>query len=137
MGGCTLTSKICKDCGERKDLSEFAKNKEMADGRINFCNPCRYKRYAKKRNKTDSYWGYQLQWKYNLSLEKYQQMLEDQNGCCAICGLKPDYRLCVDHRHDTGKVRGLLCRTCNKAIGQLGDTPDGLKRALKYLEETH
>lgn len=132
-----MSEKVCKDCGETKDLSKFPKNKEMVDGHINFCNPCRYKKYAKKRNKTDKYWAYQLQWKYGLSLEDYKEMVEKQDGRCAICGKIPNYRLCVDHRHDTGKVRGLLCRTCNKAIGQLGDTPYALERALRYLEETH
>lgn len=137
MGRCALTYKKCKDCGETKDISNFSKNKEMADGHISFCNPCRYKRYARKRAKTDKYWDYQLQWKYGITIEEYNQMLLNQENSCAICGVKPDYRLCVDHRHDAGKVRGLLCRTCNKAIGQLGDTPESLFKAYTYLKETH
>lgn len=78
-----------------------------------------------------------LKVKYNVTQEQYDALLSKQNGSCAICNKTTDYFLCVDHRHDTGKVRGLLCRSCNKAIGQLGDTPEALFKAYLYLKETH
>ena len=64
-------------------------------------------------------------------------MLEAQGHKCAICSStdkgKGKQFFCVDHCHTTGKVRGLLCAPCNKALGQLGDTEEALQRALDYL----
>ena len=63
-------------------------------------------------------------------------MLKAQNGVCAICQQNPkDRRLAVDHDHRTMRVRGLLCNTCNRAIGQMGDDPVRLRRAAEYLGE--
>lgn len=75
---------------------------------------------------------------YGLTLEKYNQMLEAQEGGCAICGdkqakTKRNGRFCIDHDHATGEVRGLLCSHCNRGIGLLGDNPDKLKAAAEYL----
>ncbi|WP_344447709.1 endonuclease domain-containing protein [Kitasatospora nipponensis] len=64
-------------------------------------------------------------------------MLADQGSCCAVCGLLAgDRALQVDHCHTTGRVRGLLCRKCNSGIGMLGDSPEGVQRALSYLLRT-
>jgi len=62
-------------------------------------------------------------------------MYADQFGRCAICGGVNDIdrRLSVDHNHDTGEVRGLLCNRCNRAIGLLGDSIDILESAISYL----
>lgn len=75
--------------------------------------------------------------KYGLTLYAYQRMLERQKGACAICK-RPELDvggLVVDHNHDTGKVRGLLCGSCNTALGLLQDSPDVVDAALLYLEE--
>jgi hypothetical protein len=78
---------------------------------------------------------------FGISLEDYRIMHDAQNGVCAICG-KPETRQCgngkpnglaVDHDHITGKVRGLLCASCNTALGLLGDGPELLTVALAYL----
>lgn len=72
--------------------------------------------------------------RYGLTEETYQAMVSAQSGCCAICQRPPKlHRLYVDHCHRTGTVRGLLCNTCNAAIGMLEDRPDLLKHALAYL----
>ena len=75
-------------------------------------------------------------WKrlYGLTKEGYDTLLEQQGGKCAICR-RPDRgrRLAVDHDHQTHRVRGLLCRTCNLALGWLGDDPVLLAQALEYL----
>lgn len=59
-----------------------------------------------------------------------------QSSLCAICGqtCSTGQRLCVDHDHATGKMRGLLCRKCNSGLGQFGDDPEMLRAALSYLE---
>lgn len=71
---------------------------------------------------------------YGLTPEKFAALVDNQKGLCAICGLRPR-KLCVDHCHNTLKVRGLLCRKCNSGIGLLRDSPQLLKRALEYLTE--
>jgi len=74
---------------------------------------------------------------YDVSPEQYQELLVKQNYVCALC-LKPEAIvgnvLCIDHNHVTGKVRGLLCRMCNSALGKFKDDKDILKRAVEYLE---
>lgn len=80
--------------------------------------------------------------KYGLTTEKYDEIFERQGGACAICGRSaPVGRaarvgarwLNVDHCHDTGEVRGLLCMECNTGIGKLGDSVEMLHRAIAYL----
>lgn len=76
-----------------------------------------------------------LKYTYGLALEDYQSMLEAQDERCAICGGQDeDSRLHVDHCHTTGKVRGLLCESCNLSIGRMGDSPSRLRSAAAYLE---
>jgi hypothetical protein len=73
---------------------------------------------------------------YGISLEEYDNMLESQLGCCAICAMTPEKngrRLDVDHCHETGRVRGLLCASCNLGIGKFKDNPSLLAEAIKYL----
>lgn len=78
---------------------------------------------------------------FKLELHQYRQMLADQNGVCAICKQPENHKrngkikaLAVDHCHDTGIIRGLLCSDCNTAIGKLKDSPDVIRSALNYLE---
>lgn len=75
----------------------------------------------------------QLLYKYGLSIEKYEALLETQNGFCAICNTSSHRSLVVDHCHLTQKVRGLLCHDCNLALGLLRDDPDRLRNAIAYL----
>ena len=73
--------------------------------------------------------------KFGLASSEYDKLLTNQGGACAICGTEPNGRaLAVDHNHDTGLVRGLLCHHCNTAIGLLDDSPERLIRAIEYLE---
>lgn len=81
-----------------------------------------------------------LKYNYGLDGETYQQMFEQQHGLCAIC-YRPERairngrlaRLSVDHDHSTGKLRGLLCNSCNHAIGKLLDSPALCFDAAYYL----
>ena len=74
---------------------------------------------------------------YGIDTFQYGLMLENQNYECKLCGKHADdnhnKRLYIDHDHETGKVRGLLCLQCNTALGLLKDNPKVLKKALKYL----
>lgn len=76
---------------------------------------------------------------YGIDSSQYKEMLEAQGGRCAICGSGPKGRwgqLDIDHCHKTGKVRGLLCHECNKGMGCLGDDPDRVAAAEKYLRSS-
>lgn len=73
--------------------------------------------------------------RYGLTEEAYAQLVDEQEGCCAICGVYLGFLLFVDHDHTTEKVRGLLCKSCNSGIGLLGDTIAGVLSALRYLRD--
>lgn len=91
---------------------------------------------VEKRRKSHQERRYARKWdlatKYGLTLEEYEQMCRERGNRCDICG-KPSKSPCVDHDHDTGLVRGLLCRKCNRGLGLLGDSAAALARAVKYL----
>ena len=79
-----------------------------------------------------------LQRNYGISLADYDEMLEAQDNGCAICGKMPEengQRLSVDHDHETGQVRGLLCRHCNSGLGYFMHGPERLRNAIAYLEQ--
>lgn len=82
---------------------------------------------------------YHLRSKYGLSELDYNQMVENQEGKCKICGIAAKDAmwgvLVVDHCHKTGKIRGLLCNSCNVGLGKFKDTPELIEKALRYLNE--
>ncbi len=73
--------------------------------------------------------------KYGITMVEYGAMLKKQGGICTCCG--SDHRLCVDHCHVTGAVRGLLCNNCNLALGCVNDSPRILQNLIKYLRRTN
>ena len=77
-----------------------------------------------------------LKRKFGLTLEQYDAMLAQQGGGCGICGKPPrdDIALHVDHDHETGQIRGLLCFTCNNALGDFEDDASLLRSAVTYVE---
>lgn len=83
-----------------------------------------------------------LKYYHNLTLSDYENMLQTQSGVCAICK-QPEVviersklrRLSVDHDHITGKIRGLLCYSCNLILGKSKDSPQQLRAAADYLEQ--
>lgn len=76
-----------------------------------------------------------LKRKYGITLEQYDELLSEQGGVCGICGREPNpnISLHVDHDHQTGALRGLLCFPCNQAIGSLREDPALLELAIDYL----
>ncbi len=74
---------------------------------------------------------------FNMTVDDYMAMYEKQNGQCAICGSDQNgsrKNFCIDHDHETGKVRGLLCHNCNVSVGLMKDSPSLLRQAAAYLE---
>jgi hypothetical protein len=136
--------KTCSRCRKTKPIEEFgiSRNKSEAYPR-SCCKVCAVdvtKLWAKKQTTEKRllvYRRHQLKKKYGISLEQYDQMLALQNGRCGVCESvsprgKPTFA--VDHCHDTGRVRGLLCGPCNQAIGLLGDNEKLLFKAIQYLK---
>ncbi len=102
-------------------------------------NKHRWPEYKAKHRATDgarqTAFAYRLRKYFNMTVSDYDLMLVDQGDACAICGLvNNDRRMVVDHCHSTGRVRGLLCSTCNLGLGHFSDEPALLFAALEYLE---
>ena len=76
--------------------------------------------------------NYQLWYRHGLTVADYRALRRQQHGCCAICG-KKRWRLVVDHNHKTGKIRGLLCNSCNSLLGFARDSTANLTAAVRYL----
>jgi hypothetical protein len=136
--------KTCKACGLNKPYSEYRKRPDSTDNYRNQCKSCE-SIYNKNRYQNPEYVNQhrsnQLKRRYGISLVDYETMLFSQNGACAICKSEsPNKRsakhFMVDHDHETGSVRGLLCHPCNTAIGLLGDNVLNLESAINYLS-TH
>lgn len=95
-----------------------------------------YQSYIKRNPHV--HWRSNLKRNYQITPEDYERILVIQGGKCAICGRdrqefpKP---LVVDHDHDTGKVRGLLCPNCNHGLGRFSDSIDVVAKALEYLRK--
>lgn len=98
----------------------------------------RHKKYHK--NNMSSFRNSMLKKSYGITLEDYNKMFLLQKGCCKICNRhQSEFKraLAVDHNHETKKIRGLLCPSCNTGIGHLQDSIDILKKAIEYLEQNN
>jgi hypothetical protein len=75
---------------------------------------------------------YHLKHRYGIGADEFDELVRQQGGVCAICGRdEPEH---VDHSHDTGEVRGILCFNCNGGLGQFRDSIDALRAAAAYLD---
>lgn len=114
--------KYCHRCGEIKPHAEWDRNSTASDGLSTRCKACRA---------IEGRAGH-LKRQYGITEAQRDEMISSQMGICSICLAAPAVH--VDHCHETGRVRGVLCFNCNSAIGKLGDDPDTLRRAIAYLE---
>jgi hypothetical protein len=138
--------KKCTRCGEFKPRSDFSKHAVAKGGVQSTCKPCS-SIVARIRNKKNPLRHAEIQRNaklkaaHGITSSDYQEMLEQQNGKCAICGTTdPGGRmgLCgpvfhVDHCHSSGKIRGLLCHSCNVGLGNFRDSVTALANAIAYL----
>ena len=107
--------------------------------------PAKYSQYlAKQAIRTKRYYNTekgrarQIERNYGLSMKEYKILLEVQNNVCAICRGLPTENLkylSVDHNHTTGKVRGLLCQRCNRALGFVKEDVEIVSRLLEYIKK--
>lgn len=127
-----IQTKYCPKCKIDKDASEFTKNKHQHDGLFPYCRDCKYV-IAKDDYKFKG-WAKHIKRIYGVTVEEYNTLLEQQDGVCAICKNGHEHALCIDHDHSTNEIRGLLCKPCNVAIGNMKDEPERLRSAAMYLE---
>jgi hypothetical protein len=125
-----------KHYAENKEVYKERERERAKSARVQELNRLRSARFNAKRHTNHRRW--RLQKKFGITPEQYDAMFTTQGGVCAICqspnpkGHKFKY-LCVDHCHVTKVVRGLLCSSCNTAIGHLGDDLNRLLRAAEYI----
>lgn len=157
-----MTDKLCSACHESKPIDQFHKNqhrckkcqsKYHADWREkNKEKRAEYQRdwYKDNReavqkqhqeyyqNNKDAFRKNERKRRYGLTDEQYQEMYAKQEGKCAICRCEDmggKNGLHVDHDHEAGKVRALLCAQCNQGLGKFRDSVPTLQRAIAYLQE--
>jgi len=131
--------KLCGRCGHTKPLEDFPRTSRNKDGRGSRCKPCASAATREWRAAHPDLPAWRralLLSSYGLTQETFDAMLARQGGGCALCNAPAaTTRIVVDHDHQTGRVRGLLCVSCNAAIGKLGDSAEALRYVVTYLEE--
>ncbi len=147
LGG--LGTRVCRLCRGNKPFSDFYRSNNRMDGYMRECkvcsntrvekwvsqNPEKRKEIANKhwRNHRDSHRAYARFRKYGLGRDEYAALVEKHQGRCGIC--QREEKLTVDHCHATGKIRGLLCGDCNRALGLFRDNDESLLAAAAYIKE--
>lgn len=113
-------TRTCRKCDVTYRLTEFRYTSRITNKRHNICKHCRqiHRKFVRQAQ------------------EHYQNILNEQNNCCAICGIDAEEsqdKLIIDHNHDTLTVRGIICSYCNKGLGFFRDSPTRLAMAIEYL----
>lgn len=157
--GLSTYCQICKKAKEKlygsnnkelistRNKAHYASNQAEMNGKVKAYyhenKPAILERRKEIRdNDVDRFRNENLKHNYGISLEQYNEMLDAQGGVCAVCGkpetAKSNFKkrtkvLAVDHDHETGEIRGLLCNKCNTAIGLLNDDISLFDKATRYL----
>lgn len=147
--------KKCTKCGIEKSFTDFPKDKSRKDGHYSYCKSCN------SRNAKSYYEGrkgeiliYQKEYRakneayikeykakryltkqYGISESEVTELIVQQNGQCEICKEDISAKRHIDHNHASGEIRGLLCSSCNRALGYFKDSPLIVKNAYQYLIE--
>jgi len=117
------------DKGKKKRAEWYQKNKAKVSAL----------RKARGTSRSPAFKEYRRKWalrtRYGITLEEYERLVEAQSGACAICSAKhsKERPLNVDHCHSTGKIRGLLCASCNPGLANFRDNPKALEKAADYI----
>lgn len=142
--------KVCRGCGVEKPLDSYYHSGGKPTARCRGCHAEAGREYRRKHPERvrEAKKKYRMgkgkkseahrRQRYGISAEEMERMCEAQGGGCAICGAHISaHNGCathVDHDHSTGRVRGILCRLCNPALGAFRDDPSLLRKAADYLE---
>ena len=155
--------KTCTSCLLLKPLKEYHRDSSKKDGRHSQCKNCHSVRNKIRRKNNPEYVekcrqrskeyrlnspevykasvrNSTLKKKYGIGITEYNLILKQQGGSCAICNSRDtkvswSNNLHVDHDHNTGKIRGLLCQPCNVSLGKMNDSPSLLRKAADYIEK--
>lgn len=140
-----VLTKRCSSCHETKTLDCFYKQSANKDGlayRCKFCDKKARSVHSKTLRGKELTRNRNRKCKYGVSPEQFKEMWDSQEGKCTICSVDLDdsfikqhrtNKAVIDHCHDTGKVRGLLCTKCNKGLGLFNDCHLAVYSAYKYL----
>lgn len=154
-----MKKRICNKCRVLKNLSSFSRSSK--DGHVYSCKECslklkyewrkknpekdRAQQHRSDRKRTEQraislearrkYQATQRRIKYGISNSDYDRMFDEQSNVCAICKCSSEKTLCIDHNHETGKVRGLLCHRCNLVIGNAKENINTLEESIRYLQK--
>ena len=129
--------KKCVKCKNEKRESDFYENLRASSGLHSYCKKCVTDVNASwKRKNPLKARSYAIKARYGISEDKVRDLLARQNFKCAICMVKIDFRFSghIDHDHKSGEVRGILCGSCNRAIGLLKDDHVVIAEAAAYIE---
>lgn len=109
----------CTDCKEWKTAEHYYPDRSRSNGLASKCRSCASDRVTA--------------WRYGTTASELREMSAEQDGRCVICAR--ERKLVVDHDHESGDVRGLLCSRCNVGLGLFCDSVELLEKAIVYLEE--
>ncbi len=139
-------TKICTGCQQEKPLTEFfsrgGKLVHLYKSQCKLCMQAKRQAWAEQNRDHLNDWR-RNNWvvtnrrlrRRGATQDMYNAMYEAQKGCCALCN-EPEEKfswLCIDHDHETGKIRGLLCPNCNRGLGLLKDNANLLQKAAEYI----
>lgn len=131
-------TKKCYACKQIKNVTEFYKSKVTHYQKE--CKQCckerKYRWHNTEQGKISSA-NTKLKRRFGITIEDYNKMYKEQEGKCLCCGAHESYnghRLAVDHCHTTGKVRALLCKNCNSALGHVKENKETTLNLAKYIE---
>lgn len=125
--------KWCADCETVRPVDDFVRTRATRSGIGSYCKPCHNRRGRRALEKVGGSRTYHLTRRYGITAAEADLMLRRQDGVCAICRTAAAAH--VDHDHETGAVRALLCFNCNGGLGQFRDDPEILRAAAEYVEE--
>ena len=143
MGHLLLQERKCRTCDETKNLLDnyyrSRKDKTLPSSYSYECKECTVSR-VKKRHRLNPSINREshLRRRYGITIQEYTDILESQGNACATCGTTEPggtwKSFAVDHDHTTGKVRGMLCKSCNIALGEVDDNLQTLTNMVEYLK---
>lgn len=137
QGGVSVELRTCTKCGTTEPHTEFYKDRGV-------CRPCtRAQQRAYRSRRPDFHRNHNLKQRYGITIEDFESIISQQNFACAICEVEISHALdyksgksvAVDHNHETGEVRGILCSKCNLILGHARESTDILYRSILYLSE--
>lgn len=126
--------RVCIECGTRRQIPWHLRLAESHQDDVyvcKFCNPPQGKPRGQNFDQAEYSRNWNLQRRYGISAKQYDELLTAQGGACAICRKPPKVRMLpVDHDHVTGRVRGLLCVSCNSKVEWLVTYGEAVRRYL-------